>query len=138
MIFSVLVTWVLNLAIHWGVREKSIWEKFWDIFSGGGIGAAIGAGAFIFIGGVGLAAGGTAIGLAGLAGFFGFAAIGAGLGFGLGGIIHVARNPSSYVFNWWIVIPVVLVGIALSLHLSSLAGDSLWQVFQARRLRGKA
>ena len=129
-IFSVFLTWGLNLALHFGVREKSFLEKFWDILGGGGVGMACGIVVFAVLGGAGLAIGGAAISLGGIVGL---SAIGAGLGLGVGGLVHVARNPHTYVFNWWIIIPIVLVTVAISLNISQRIADRLWLYFKACR-----
>ena len=120
-VFCLLVIWTLNLAIHWGVREKTFWENFWDMFGGGAVGTAWGIGLFTLFGGAGLVFAGTGVGL----GILCFSAIGGALGFGLGGIVHVIRNPSKYVFDSITIIPVVLVGILVSWYISKRVESSL-------------
>ena len=123
--FALFLTWTADLAVYFGVREKTFWEKFWDIFAGGGAGAIVSIGAFLVIGTVGWVAGP----LYGAFGIFTFFAAGAGIGLGAGGLVHVLMNSSDYVFSWIIIIPILLFGGAISWEVSKPISDYLRSLF---------
>jgi len=112
-----VVVWASGGATLWaflqaililGVDKKSFFQIFADIIGGGATGALIGLLFFLVFGAIGWVTGALygAIGLLSL--MFG----GALGGLGLGSLIHMARNPSHYNFNWLVII----VGIFIAYH----------------------
>ncbi len=112
--FVPLLLLTLTLAAKWGVQEKSLWVKFWDIWASGLTGGIIGAGLSVLVGGIGVAILGTGFGI----GILGLAAIGGAMGLGTGGIIHILRNPHGYTYDWKVILPVTILGILISTDIS--------------------
>ncbi|MCX6624900.1 MAG: hypothetical protein NTY38_28340 [Acidobacteria bacterium] len=104
----------LMLASKWGVHEKMFWQKYMDILMSSGSGMIIGAVTALTIGGIGITLMGTGFGV----GVLGMTMIGGGLGVGCGGLIHMARHPSDFLFNWTVILPVLVAGTLLGSSVS--------------------
>ena len=96
----------IQIIIVLGVEKKSFFQLFADILGGGTVGAAMGILFFLVFGAVGWVSGA----IYGALGLFSLMLGGALGGFGLGSLIHIARNPSHYNFN----VPVILVGVLVT------------------------
>jgi hypothetical protein len=95
-------TWVcLQLILMFGVEKKSLFQMFVDILGGGTAGALAGLAFFLVFGAIGLVSGA----IYGAVGLFSLMLGGALCGLGLGSLVHIARNPDQYNFNWWVILP---------------------------------
>lgn len=94
-----------NLAIYLGVEEKSIWDRAWDLFSGGAIGVLAGLGFFLAYGAIGFVSGPLIHGSLHLMALM---TAGGLSGLGLGSISYVMRNPDKYNFSWSIIILILI------------------------------
>jgi len=108
-------------AAYFGIEEKSWLVQNWNMITGGGIGLVFGIIIALIYGGFGVVTGGL---------FFGIHALGICIlstlsGLGMGSISHVIMNPSSYYFNWYIIIPIILVGLLLSNKLSTIVWKTM-------------
>lgn len=116
-----IVFWAcIQVTLLLGVEKKSFFVIFIDILGGGTVGASIGLAFFLFFGAVGWVSGA-------LYGAFGLISLmigGAFGGFGLGALIHIARNPNHYTFN----IPVIATCLIVTCLLV------LWVYFRVGRL----
>ncbi len=121
VIFSVVTYVAVQLAIYWGVDEKSWWQMSWEFVTGGSLGAIAGLAFFVIVGAVGWVSG-PIFGSIGLLGLMAGGALG---GMGLGALVSIARNPSDFNFSMPTVVATMLVGIVVALALSSLIGRKL-------------
>ena len=96
----------IQTILFFAVEKKSFFQIFADIIGGGTAGAAAGAIFFLVFGAIGFVSGA----IYGAFGLFALMVGGALGGMGLGALVHIARNPNQYVFNW----PVILIGAVIS------------------------
>ncbi|WP_289282339.1 MULTISPECIES: hypothetical protein [unclassified Methylophaga] len=100
-------SWVcLQLILFFGVEKKSFLQIFADILGGGAAGAGLGILFFLVFGAIGWVSGA----IYGALGLFSLMLGGALGGLGIGSLIHIARNPDHYNFNF----PIILVGSFVS------------------------
>lgn len=103
-----------KLAIFFGVEEKGLFQRAWDIITSGSIGALAGLGFFLIYGGVGLVSGT----LHGALGLISLVTAGGLSGLGLGSIIYIMRDPEKYNFTWSVIIPIVILTFYIALKVS--------------------
>jgi len=116
-VFMAIMYAFLQLAIALGVDKKAIHTYAWDLIAGGSTGALMGLLFFLVFGGVGWVSG-AIYGSIGLVSLMLGGALG---GLGLSSIVHVARNPNRYEFNWLILVSVLFVGFLMSRYLAQLS-----------------
>lgn len=102
----------IQVLLAFGIEKKSFFQIFADILGGGAMGMTAGLVFFIVFGAIGWVSGA----IYGAIGIFTLMVGGALGGMGLGALVHVARNPDQYVFNW----PVLLIGTLISFFLVKL------------------
>jgi hypothetical protein len=98
------------LTLYFGVEEKSVFERFWDLITGGGVGLVAGVAFFVVFGAIGWVSGA----LFGAIGLFGLAFGGALGGLGLGALVNVVRDPGKYNYHWGVIALIVTAGAALT------------------------
>jgi hypothetical protein len=131
--FMAMMYLVVQLAVAWGIEEKSWWQRSWEFVVGGGIGLALGAVFFFVFGAIGWVCGA----LYGAVGLIGLMACGALGGLGLGVLANIIRNPSRYNFNWLIIYVTLLVGGLISKGISALIGRKVEQLALAATTNGR-
>lgn len=117
-VFGAVMYFSIQLALAWGVEEKSWFELAWDYIAGGSIGVIAGLVFFFAFGAVGWVSGALygSIGLLSLM-------VGGGLGgLGLGAIVNVFRRPEKYNFDWLVISLVLLAGIMTAHLVSQIVG----------------
>jgi hypothetical protein len=130
--FMAMMYFVVQLAVAWGIEEKSWWQRYWEFVVGGGFGLVVGAAFFVVFGAIGWVCGP----ISGAVGLIGLMAGGALGGLGLGALANIMRNPSRYNFNWLIICVTILVGGLVSKGLSSLIGRKVEQLALAATADG--
>ena len=99
--------WVcLQIVLFFGVEKKTFIQLFADILGGGAAGAVAGLAFFVIFGAIGYVSG-AIYGALGLLSLMVGGALG---GLGLGSLLHIARNPDHYNFDW----PIILIGALVS------------------------
>lgn len=116
--FFIVMYVAVQLAIYWGVDEKTWWQRSWEFLAGGSVGAIIGVVFFFVFGAIGWVSGPVF----GALGLFGLMMGGALGGLGLGALLHIARSPSDFSYNAPVIVLVLLLGVAVALGLATLLG----------------
>jgi len=130
-VFMAIMYAFLQLAIALGIEEKAIHIYAWDLIAGGTTGALMGVLFFLVFGGIGWVSG-VIYGSIGLVSLMLGGALG---GLGLSSIVHVARNPERYEFNWLVLISVLLVGFLISRYLAQLSVKYYINRFEKKQSR---
>lgn len=114
-VFMAVMYVAIQLAIGWGVDKKSWLQMSWDYLLGGSFGAMAGLAFFLLFGAVGWVCG-ALYGSLGLL----WLMIGGSLGgLGIGALANIVRNPQQYTFHWYIIVPVLLLGIVVAKFVST-------------------
>ncbi len=108
----------VQLALYFGVEEKTWLQRSWETLTGGGIGLISGFVFFFTFGAIGWVCGP----LYGAIGIIGLATGGALGGLGLGALVHVIRNPDDYIVNNLTVIGISILGSAIAVWLVLIIG----------------
>ena len=113
-------TWVcLQIILMFGVEKKSFLQMFADILGGGTAGALAGLAFFVVFGAIGWVSGA----IYGALGLFSLMLGGALGGLGLGSLVHIFRNPDQYNFNWWVILPGIVISCFLVRYVTRKAMD---------------
>ena len=113
--FMAVMCVAVQVAIAWGVDKKSWLQMSWEYLLGGSFGAMAGLAFFLVFGAIGWVCGA----LYGSLGLLWLMVGGAMGGLGLGALANLLRNPQQYVFHWYIILPVLLLGFMIAKFLSS-------------------
>lgn len=100
---------IFNQFVGWAVTEKSWIEKLWITFSAGGGFGVIGTVVGLIVGGIGVAIGGGAIGIAG---WLAFGVLGFGAGALGGSIWTIMSNPGAYNYDSFKLSVVVVIALS--------------------------
>ena len=104
-IFIAIMYAGIQLAIYFGLEEKTWFQRSWEFVTGGTLGILAGIGFFIFFGSIGWVCGPSLYGAIGLLGLSAMGALG---GLGVGAIINIIRDPDAFNYTWTVIVPVLL------------------------------
>ena len=100
----------VQLAIYFGVEEKTWFQRSWEFVIGGPIGILTGIGFFLVFGSIGWVCGPSLYGALGLLELSAMGALG---GLGVGAIVNIIRNPDAFNYTWSLV-PILLGSIIVA------------------------
>lgn len=119
--FAVVMYAAIQLALYFGVEQKSLFQRSWELLTGGGIGLLAGVAFFVIFGAIGWVSGP----IYGAIGLLGLATGGALGGLGLGALVNVIRNPGKFTINYFTVASFLIAGAIASCWLARIVGRKL-------------
>lgn len=122
--FAAIMYAAIQLAIYLGVEEKSWFQRWWELATGGSVGLLAGIAFFFIVGAIGWVSGP----IYGAIGLLGLATGGALGGLGLGALANVFRNPEKYNISVSTVLVTLIAGAVLASWLARVVGRRLAQV----------
>jgi len=120
---AVVMFAAIQAALYLGVDERSWFQRWWEITTGGSVGMLAGIACFVVVGAIGWVSGP----LYGAIGLLGLATGGALGGLGLGALMTVIRNPEHYNINIPTVTGTLVAGAAFAFWLARVVGRRLVQ-----------